>query len=420
MKPASDSVQVVLDWQELGGPHVVGTLHVEAARGTPIFSFTYDAKWLQDHRGVALDPDLALVRGRTWLRPGQPNFGIFLDSAPDRWGRTLLQRRENWQARQDGRKARVLREWDFLLGVADVTRLGALRFRRQPDTAFLADSSEMPVPPLAHLRELAAVAAAIDQDDRDVSQEQEGRWLRQLVAPGSSLGGARPKAVVRDEVGHLCLAKFPARLDRFDMGAWEFVLNQLARQAGIAVPEARLLQMGETGSTLLIRRFDRTASGTRIPFASAMTLLGRRDGEPGASYLELAELLMRQGARPAADARALFARVLFNVAVSNTDDHLRNHGFFLTSKGWTLAPAFDLNPNPEGGSHALLLDEVHDEGDLDTVLASHRSFGLTANEAAQIYETVTGAVRGWRRVAADAGIGKSAIERMAPAFMAAM
>ncbi|MBI5609347.1 MAG: type II toxin-antitoxin system HipA family toxin [Deltaproteobacteria bacterium] len=419
MKPVSDSVQVVVDWHELGGAHVVGTLHVEAARGTPVFSFEYDAAWLRDRRALALDPDLALVRGRTWPRPDQSNFGIFLDSAPDRWGRTLLQRRENWQARQDGRKPRVLREWDFLLGVEDVTRLGALRFRRQPDTVFLAHGDGMPVPPLAHLRELAAVAAAIDRDDGDVSQEEEGRWLRQLVAPGSSLGGARPKAVVRDEAGHLCLAKFPTRQDRFNVGAWEFVLNQLARQAGIAVPEARLLDLAESGSTLLTRRFDRTALGARIPFASAMTLLGRRDGEQGASYLDLAELLMRRGARPAADARALFARVLFNVAVSNTDDHLRNHGFFLTSTGWTLAPAFDLNPNPQGGPHALLLDEVHDEGDLDTVMASHRSFGLPANEATQVCEMVTSAVRGWRRAAVDAGIGKSEIERMAPAFLVA-
>ncbi len=415
MKPTADGVQVVLDWEELGGQHVVGTLHMEAARGTPVFSFEYDAGWLQDRRGLALDPDLALVRGRTWPRPEQANFGIFLDSAPDRWGRTLLQRRENWQARQEARKPRVLREWDFLLGVEDVTRLGALRFRRTPDAAFLAHSDALAVPPVAHLRELAAIAAAID-DERDVGQEEEGRWLRQLVAPGSSLGGARPKAVVRDEAGHLCLAKFPARLDRCDIGAWEYVLNQLARTAGIAVPEARLLDLGESGSTLLMRRFDRTPSGARIPFASAMTLLGRRDGEPGASYLELAELLMRQGARPALDTRELFARVLFNVAVSNTDDHLRNHGFFLTPTGWTLAPAFDLNPNPQRGPHALLLDEVHDEGDLETVMASYRSFGLSKQDADQAHERVVSAVRGWQRVAADAGIGKREMERMAPAF----
>ena len=417
MKATADSVQVVLDWEALGGQHAVGALHVAATRGTPVFSFEYDAGWLQDRRGLALDPDLALVRGRTWPRPDQPNFGIFLDSAPDRWGRTLLQRRENWEARQENRKPRVLREWDFLLGVEDVTRLGALRFRRPPDRDFLAHSDGMAVPPVAHLRELAAVAAAIDQDDRDVSQEEEGRWLRQLVAPGSSLGGARPKAVVRDESGHLCLAKFPARLDRFDVGAWEFVLNQLARQAGISVPEARLLDLGDLGSTLLMRRFDRTDSGARIPFASAMTLLGRRDGEPGASYLELAELLMRQGARPAADARELFARVLFNVAVSNTDDHLRNHGFFLTPTGWTLAPAFDLNPNPQGGPHTLLLDEVHDEGDLETVMTSRRSFGLSAQEAAQAHRAVVDAVRGWQRVAADAGISEREVERMAGAFL---
>jgi serine/threonine-protein kinase HipA len=416
-KTTTDSVQVVLDWEALGGPTVVGTLHMEMARGSPVFSFEYDPAWLQDHRSVALDPDLALVRGRTWPRPDQPNFGLFLDSAPDRWGRTLLQRRENWQARQEGRKPRVLREWDFLLGVEDVTRLGALRFRRPPDANFLAHSDAMTVPPLSQVRELAAVAAAIDDDKREVSHEEEGRWLRQLVAPGSSLGGARPKAVVRDEAGHLCLAKFPARLDRYNVGAWEYVVNRLARQAGIAVPDARLLDLGPDGSTLLLRRFDRTASGARIPFASAMTLLGRRDGESGTSYLDIAEFLLRQGAQPADDTRELFKRVLFGVAVSNTDDHLRNHGMFLTPSGWTLAPAFDLNPNPEGGPHALLLDEVHDEGDLDTVMDAHRSFGVSAQDAKQAYADVVAAVRGWEAVAAEAGIGKRERERMGAAFL---
>ncbi len=416
MKAVADSVEVVLDWDALGGQRRVGTLHVDAARGVQVYSFEYDAAWLADNRGVPLDPDLALMRGRSWPRPNRDNFGVFLDSAPDRWGRTLLQRRENWQARKEGRKPRVLRQWDFLLGVEDVTRLGALRFRRPPDAVFVADSGALAVPPVSDLRELAAVAAAIDRDEGDVSEEQEGRWLRQLVAPGSSLGGARPKAVVRDESGFLCLAKFPARLDRFNVGAWEFVLNQLAWQAGIAVPDARLLDLSEFGSTLLTRRFDRTASGARIPYASAMTLLGRADGDVGASYLELTELLMRQGAKARADTCELFARVLFNVAVSNTDDHLRNHGMFLTQTGWTLAPAFDVNPNPHGGPHALLLDELHDEGDLDTVMASHRSFGLTAAEANRALQAVVGAVRQWQRVAADAGIGRREIERMSPAF----
>lgn len=417
MKPASDTVEVVLDWEALGGPQGVGTLHREAARGASVVSFEYARSWLRNGLGLALDPDLSLVPGRTYTQPDRTDFGVFLDSSPDRWGRMLLQRWENWQARRDGRKPRTLREWDFLLGVQDVTRLGALRLRRAGESSFLAESDGLAVPPLAQVRELAAAASSIEADDKNVDDDQEGRWLRQLVAPGSSLGGARPKAMVLDEAGRLCLAKFPSRQDRTDAAAWEFVLNQLACQAGIAVPHARLLPWGENGSTLLLTRFDRTPTGARIPYASAMTLLERRDGESGASYLELAELLMRQGSNRQTDAVELFRRVLFNVAVSNTDDHLRNHGFFLTLKGWTLAPAFDMNPNLDGGPHAIALDELTDDGDVGTVMAARKEYGVSASDAKAAQGSVLGAVKGWRAVAEKAGIARREVEAYAGAFL---
>lgn len=302
--------------------------------------------------------------------------------------------------------------------MGDTTRLGALRFRRSPQQEFLARSEDMAVPPLAHVRELAAVAALIEADAPAADDGEEARWLRQLCAPGSSLGGARPKAVVCGEAGRLCLAKFPSRNDTRDVAAWEFVLNQLSQLAGIAVPHARLLPWGTGGSTLLLQRFDRTAEGGRIPYASAMTLLGRRDGEEGASYLELAEFLMREGAERQADAAQLFRRVLFNVAVSNTDDHLRNHGFFLTPRGWTLAPAFDVNPNPHGGAHALALNELEDEGDLAVVMAARRAYGISEAEAQAALKAVLGAVSQWRSVAERAGIARREIEGCAAAFLA--
>ena len=409
---AAEAIEVVLDWTEVGGEKSVGVLHMQPTRGNAVLSFEYTRSWLSEGRGLALDPDLDLLPGRTFPRQDRSDFGVFLDSAPDRWGRMLLQRRENWHARQEGRKPRTLREWEFLLGIHDTTRLGALRFRRPGGGPFLAPDDGLAVPPLAHLRELAAAARHVEADDEDV----EGRWLRQLVAPGSSLGGARPKAVVKDEQGHLCIAKFPSAQDRVDVGAWDFVANALARKAGIEVPDARKLDLGGRGSTLLLRRFDRTDSGARVPYASAMTLLGRRDGEPGASYLDLAELLMRDGARAKADMAQLFKRALFNVAVSNTDDHLRNHGFLLLRSGWVLGPAFDVNPNPDGGAHALALDEVDDDGDIATVMATSRAYGLSAAEADVAREAVLGAVATWRTTAAQAGISKREIDQYHAAF----
>lgn len=419
MKHMVETVDVVLDWHSRGALQLVGQLHRQATRGAPVVAFEYAREWLQQARGLALDPDLSLMPGRSYPPHQRTDFGLFLDSAPDRWGRMLLQRRENWQARHEGRKPKSLREWDFLLGVEDVTRLGGLRFRRSPTAPWLATDAELSVPPLSHVRELAATAALVEADTGAATDDEEGRWLKQLCAPGSSLGGARPKAVVLDEQGHLCLAKFPGRQDRTDVAAWEHVANLLARRAGIDVPETQLLQWGQTGSTLLIKRFDRTPLGGRIHYASAMTLLARRDGEGGASYLELAELLMRQGARPTLDAVELFRRALFNVAVSNTDDHLRNHGFLLTERGWALAPAFDVNPNPEGGAHALALDELTDEGDLDTVMSARKSYGVSDKDAKASLTAVLAAISDWRAVAERAGIARRETERYATAFLAA-
>lgn len=416
MRQAADKVEVVLDWGGRGGPEVVGYLYNEATRGAAVMAFEYARSWLQQGRTWALDPELSLVPGRTYPPNRRNEFGLFLDSAPDRWGRMLLQRRENWLARQEGRKPKALREWEFLIGVEDVTRLGALRFRRSEKDPWLATDSDLPVPPVSHVRELAATAARVEADAGAATDEEEGRWLKQLCAPGSSLGGARPKAVVRDERGDLCLAKFPGRQDRVDVAAWEHVANLIARRAGIDAPETRLLQWGQAGSTLLIKRFDRTAQGGRIPYASAMTLLGRRDGESGASYLELAELLMQQGARAQSDAVELFRRALFNVAVSNTDDHLRNHGFLLTERGWALAPAFDVNPNPDGGPHALALDELVDDGDLETVMDARKSYGVHEKDARAALKAVTTAVGEWRAVAERVGIARREMEAYASAF----
>ena len=325
-----ETVFVYADLAHLDEPLQMGSLRRQKSRGVDIFSFEYDPAWLQKAEAISFDPDLALVGGPQYPTPDRQNFGIFLDSSPDRWGRVLMQRRENIRARREERKPRSLTEWDFLLGVRDETRMGALRFR-DPDSGQFIDSDEMlAAPPIASLRELQAASLNFESHGGDEEEDSAAeQWLTQLFAPGSSLGGARPKASVRDEEGLLCLAKFPSRQDRRDVGAWEIVAHRLAAKAGINVPNARPLRVPDSAyTTFLARRFDRTPTGRRLAFVSAMTLTQRDDGEPGASYLELVDLLQSRGANTHADCLELFRRVVFSILIHNTDDHLRNHGFF--------------------------------------------------------------------------------------------
>jgi serine/threonine-protein kinase HipA len=360
-----------------------------------------------------------LVGGPQYPAPDRQNFGIFLDSSPDRWGRVLMQRRENLRARREERRPRSLTEWDFLLGVHDETRLGALRFR-DPHSGQFIDSDEMlAAPPIASLRELQTASLNFESHADDQGEPGDERWLTQLFAPGSSLGGARPKASVRDEDGLLCVAKFPSRQDRRDVGAWEIVAHRLAAKAGINVPDARALRVPDSAyTTFLARRFDRTATGRRLAFVSAMTLTQRDDGEPGASYLELVDLLQSRGANTHADCRELFRRVVFSILIHNTDDHLRNHGFFIEERGITLSPAYDINPSTHRNELTLAINEVDTTCDVSIALEAHAEYGLSKIEANEIIEKATAAVSSWRREAALARIPKADQELMAPAFEA--
>lgn len=320
-----DEVEVCVDLESFGEPAVMGWLHRQRARSADVVSFEYARPWLERGDAFGFDPDLALVHGPQYPAAGRELFGIFLDSSPDRWGRILMQRRESLRARREGRRPRALSEWDFLLGVHDETRLGALRFRLTRDSPFLDDDPQQPAPPIASLGKLQAASLAFEEHRDDDSHPELERWLSQLFAPGTSLGGARPKASVRDETGALCMAKFPSRNDTRDIGAWELVANRLAARAGITVPEARGLRLpGSSYTTFISKRFDRTSSHGRMAFVSAMTMTQRIDGEPGASYLELVDLLQSHGAATAADCQQLFRRVVFSILIHNTDDHLRN------------------------------------------------------------------------------------------------
>lgn len=405
----SDSIEVWLDADFLPDRHQVGTLDHD--RGTVRFS--YDPSWLAHPLSFALDPDLSLGEGAYYPQPEQGNFRIFDDSAPDRWGQMLMKRREAMAAKDEGRSARTLYAWDYLLGVQDLTRQGALRFRRS-DRPFLSDHAHS-APPVAHLRELEGVA-------REITAKRIGdlsalrRWLSVLVAPGASLGGARPKANFTEVDGSLWIAKFPARDDERDIGAWEALTHELATKAGIDVPTANRRIFAGDYHTFCVKRFDRSDKQRRF-YASAMALL-RKDISEGTSYLELAEFLHKRGAKDhvASDLEQLYRRVAFNVAVGNRDDHLRNHGFLLTFAGWRLAPAFDVNPNIDKAEHVLNLDETDNRPSLTTVIDTAEWYQLTKDRGTRIVEEVLQQTRQWRAAAAMAGISRADIELTSAAF----
>lgn len=411
-------IDVCLDADILEALCRVGTLFHASGHGNSVFSFAYDPAWLKRPNAFEIDPDLQLHRAESY--PSQDGaFRILVDSAPDRWGRLLLDRRETLKAREEQRPVRALTEWDYLLGVHDMCRMGALRFRRDDASPFLDNDEHLAAPPVTSLRELEASSLALEAPDAD-EQPQFRQWLTALLAPGSSLGGARPKANYTDPDDALWIAKFPSREDRRDIGAWEMVVHELARRAGLQIPEARLLSLGARHRTFACRRFDRLPGGLRRFFVSAMTLLDRRDGE-NASYLELAEFISTRGsgAHKQADLRELWTRVVFNILVSNRDDHLRNHGFILAADGWRLAPAYDLNPNIDKAHHHLAIDTGDPSPDVGLALATAPFYALSEAEANDILERLREIVRGWTAVAAEHRLPRTEIELLSQAFAAA-
>lgn len=411
-----ETVEVYLDAGQKVEPDLMGTLHCQRTGKGELFSFKYEKTWLSQAEAFAFDPDLSLSEGHQYPSADRSNFGIFTDSSPDRWGRVLMQRRENARARQEQQRPRTLTEWDFLLDVHDETRLGALRFKL-PGGAYLDSDTRFAAPPLTSLRELQAASLQFERHLNDEEHPEYAKWLAQLIAPGSSLGGARPKASVRDEKGALCIAKFPSRQDTRDIGAWELVANSLARKSGIEVPDVRALHYAESAfTTFLVERFDRTATGERIAFVSAMTLTQRKDGEAGASYLELVDLLQSRGANTQADCEQLFRRVLLNIRIHNTDDHLRNHGFFVNAQGIRLSPAYDINPSIDRNELSLAIDESDATCDVSVAMDAHKAYGISATQAEAGLIRVNVAVATWRSEATRFGIPRSEQNLMAAAF----
>ena len=347
----------------------IGEARADTIRSKEKWMFQFAPEYLDKSRPL-LDPSIANVRGPQFPANGDV-FGFLSDVAPDRWGRKLIRRREK----------RDLLESDFMLGVSDLTRQGALRLKLDRDGPFVASDLTDAAPPWTTLRKLESAARHIDSDDKGDKEEQ---WLRDLFQPGSSLGGARPKANVTAPDGSIWIAKFPSAKDEWDVGLKEYETSVLARKVGLNVPETKCLKLSKQGTTFFSKRFDRDGS-RRIHYASAMTMIGAKDGEDGHSYLEIAEFITAYGADPTADLRELWKRMAFSIIVHNTDDHLRNHGFLLTPKGWRLSPMFDVNPNPHGGDSALEMGDIFEDSEF---------YRVTKKEAKSIFDDMLKVVRG--------------------------
>ena len=417
-KNTKKEILVYAHWETFKEPALMGILTATLSRGKEIFSFEYSKDWLNSDNAQYLDPNLRLYSGPQYLEEGKTNFGVFLDSSPDRWGRILMRRHEAAIARKEGRKENNLYETDYLLGVFDGHRMGGLRFKENENGPFLNDNKKMASPPWTSLRELEHASLQLERDDV-INDPDYLKWLLMLVAPGSSLGGARPKASVLDTKGSLWIAKFPSLNDDKDTGAWEMVVNDLANAAGLNVATGMLRKFSGKYSTFLTKRFDRTENDERIHFASAMTLLGYNDGSDfhdGVSYLKLVEFITIAGASPNKDLEELFRRIVFNICVKNTDDHLRNHGFLLTNNGWILSPAFDMNPVETGTGLKLNISETDNSLNLDLAMEVSKYFRLSEQQASEIISVVKNSINSWKNVAAKYKISQTEQERMSNAF----
>ena len=398
---------VYADFDWLKDTQLVGELSYESLRGSDSYGFKFSNEWLKQHGDIFLGDDLNNYPGHQYTHPARDIFGCFADALPDRWGRTLLLRREQIEAEEEHRPVRRLSSFDFLTGIDDYSRMGGFRFKETPDGEFINTHESLRIPPLTSMRTLVAASEEIERSEEQ-NQLPDKRWIAQLVQPGSSLGGARPKASVVDTDGTLYVAKFPSRKDDYDVGLWEHFCHLLAAKAGIDAATTKVIPANDKYHALLSRRFDRTDDNRRIHFASAMTLLGLIDGDDattGHGYLDIVDFIVQSCTQVEANLQKLFRRVAFNVCIGNSDDHFRNHGFLLTAKGWTLAPAYDMNPTLNE-YQSLLISSSSNKADLSVLLDACEEYMLTRATAERIVAEVTAAVRDWQKVAQRIGIVK--------------
>jgi serine/threonine-protein kinase HipA len=411
-------IEVWADFYFLAEPQKVGVLTASPSRGKEVFSFEYEKSWITGPYRFQIDPELFLFEGKFHPSAAIENFGVFLDSSPDRWGRTLMLRREAQRAKLEGRKSNTLLPSDYLLGVFDKNRMGALRFK--VDGVFKDDDRTYAAPPWTTLRELENASLKLEEEGIE-EDPNFAEYLRLLFAPGSSLGGARPKASVVNPEGQLWIAKFPSRDDLKDVGGWEAVVYELAKKCGLNVPMAKAEKFANKHYTYLVKRFDRLLDDKRVHFSSAMTLLQRKDGDnhqSGASYLELVDFIISSGApsKVNRDLEELWRRIVFSIAVSNSDDHLRNHGFLLSEEGWELSPAYDINPNEMADGLSLNISIDSNALDFDLAKSVALDFRVDPARADEILAKIKSEVSMWEKVAEGYGISRPERQRMEKAF----
>lgn len=412
-----EKLWVYADFDWLKEIELVGELSYEVLRGSGTYGFKYEDGWLKKHSDLQLCDDINNYPGPQYTPQGRDIFGCFADALPDRWGRLLLNRREQISAEEEKRGVKKLSSFDYLVGIDDVSRMGAFRFKTDPDADFINQNSTLQIPPLTSLRELLRASMEIETSE-EKNELPDKKWILQLVLPGTSLGGARPKASIVDENKALYIAKFPSRNDDYDVGLWEHFCHLLAKEAGIQVSATRVIPSGEKYHVLLSRRFDRTESFRRIHFASAMSMLGLQDGDnfsTGKGYLDIVDFILQGCADVEKNLRELYRRVAFNICVGNTDDHFRNHGFLLTSKGWTLSPAYDMNPTLNE-QQSLLISSTSNRSDLNILLNACEEYMLDEVTARRIVNEVIKAVSAWKRIANRLQIPPSEINLFSSRF----
>ena len=409
-----ETLYIYADFDWLDKPELIGRLTYERLRGNGTYGFSFDNDWLKNHSDILISEEVGNFSGFQYSQE-EHVFGFVSDTLPDRWGRRLLERKEQTEAIEEKRPKRTLYSYDYLVGIDDFLRMGALRLKKDPDGDFLNSDSRLIVPPLTSIKELTIAAQEYEKSD-EANELPEEKWIRQLAHPGTSLGGARPKANVVDEKEHLWIAKFPSRKDVYDMALWEHLCHLLAKEAGINVAETNLIPAGNDGyHALLSKRFDRTDDGKRIHFASAMTMTGLTDGdnhETGHGYLDIVDFIIKGCCDVDENLNELYRRVAFNICVGNSDDHFRNHGFLLTKKGWTLSPAYDLNPT-DSMTQSLLIDNDSNESSLKRLLSACDDYYISSETAEQIISEVTTAIGRWETIAKNLHISNEEMNRFA-------
>jgi len=410
-------IWVFADFDWLKQIELVGELSFESIRGTASYRFKYSAEWLRKHSDIILGDDINNYSGIQYTKPNKDIFGCFADTLPDRWGRMLLNRREQIFAREEKRPVKTLSSLDYLVGIDDFSRIGGLRFKNNEDENFINAGALLSVPPLAKIRDLIQASKEIEKSE-EKNELPEKKWLNQLLHPGTSLGGARPKASLTDEEKNLYIAKFPSLNDNYNVGLWEHFSHILAKRAGINVAATQVLKSGEKYHTLLSKRFDRNNEHKRIHFASAMTMLGCTDGDNysnGHGYLDIVDFILKSCTDVEKNLEELFRRIAFYICIGCTDDHLRNHGFLLKPKGWTLSPAYDINPSLNA-FHSLLITPYSNESNLNMLSESSDDYFLEKEKGQAIIKEVLEALKSWRNVAKQLKIPKVETDRFCSKF----